>query len=119
MMQASNAGELDPPAPTVFIIDDDDSLRRGVERLLRSAGWNVETFASGCEFLNRPVYGGTGCVVIDVSMPSMTGPELHAEMKARGISLPVVFLTAHGDLPTGIQAMKRGAVDFLTKPMDD
>lgn len=105
--------------PTIFVVDDDDSLRRSLARLLRSAGWKVETFASGPEFLGRPAYPGTGCVVIDLRMPAMTGTELHAEMTARGISLPVVFLTAHGDVPTGVQAMKRGAVDFLVKPAED
>ena len=104
---------------TIFVVDDDDSLRRSLARLLRSAGWKVETFGSGPEFLERPAYTGTGCAVIDLRMPAMTGTELHAEMTARGISLPVVFLTAHGDVPTGVQAMKRGAVDFLVKPAED
>ena len=105
--------------PTVFVVDDDSSLRRGVGRLLRSAGWNVETFASASEFLERPSYTGTGCVMVDVRMPVMTGPELQAQMAARGISLPVVFLTGYCDLATGIHAMKMGAVDFLVKPVDD
>jgi RNA polymerase sigma factor (sigma-70 family) len=105
--------------PTVFVVDDDSSLRRGVARLLRSAGWNVETFASAREFLERPPYAGTGCVMVDVRMPVMTGPELQAQMAARGISLPVVFLTGYCDLATGIHAMKMGAVDFLVKPVDD
>jgi len=106
-------------APTVFVVDDDSSLRRGLGRLLRSAGWNVETFASAREFLERPCYSGTGCVMVDVRMPEMTGPELQAQMLARGISLPVVFLTGCVDLATGIRAMKLGAVDFLVKPVDD
>lgn len=111
--------QADNGAPTVFVVDDDASLRRSLARLVRSAGWNVEAFASGREFLERGAYDGTGCVVMDVQMPGMTGPELHGLMTDRDISLPVVFLTGHGNLPTGVQAMKRGAVDFLTKPVDD
>jgi len=105
--------------PTIFVVDDDESLRRAVARLLRSEGWNVETFDSAQQFLDRPAFDGPGCVLLDVSMPGMTGPQAHAEMLARGLTLPVIFLTAHGELPTGIEAMKRGAVDFLVKPADD
>jgi RNA polymerase sigma factor (sigma-70 family) len=105
--------------PTIFVIDDDSSVRRSLVRLINSTGWNVESHASAREFLDRPAYTGSGCVVLDVSMPEMSGPELHEWMNAHGIFLPVIFLTAHGDLPTGIQAMKRGAVDFLQKPVDD
>jgi len=105
--------------PTIFVIDDDSSVRRSLARLIHSAGWNVEPYASAREFLDRPAYAGSGCVVLDVRMPEMNGPELHEWMTAHGIFLPVIFLTAHGDLPTGIQAMKRGAVDFLQKPVDD
>ena len=105
--------------PTIFVIDDDSSVRRSLVRLINSTGWNVESHASARDFLDRPAYTGSGCVVLDVSMPEMSGPELHEWMNAHGIFLPVIFLTAHGDLPTGIQAMKRGAVDFLQKPVDD
>jgi FixJ family two-component response regulator len=105
--------------PTVFVIDDDNGVLRSLVRLVRSAGWNVEPYASARAFLDRPAYTGSGCVVLDVSMPEMSGPELHEWMPAHGLFLPVIFLTAHGDLPTGIQAMKRGAVDFLQKPVDD
>lgn len=110
-----------PPAdrPTIFVVDDDDSLRRALARLLRTEGWNVETFESARLFLDQPPVEGAGCVLLDVSMPDMTGPQAHAEMLARGLMLPVVFLTAHGDLPTGIEAMKLGAVDFLVKPVKD
>jgi FixJ family two-component response regulator len=105
--------------PTVFVIDDDSGVRRSLVRLIHSAGWNVEPYASAREFLDRPAYSGSGCVVLDVRMPEMNGPELHEWMHAHGYFLPVIFLTAHGDLPTGIHAMKRGAVDFLQKPVDD
>ncbi len=104
---------------TIFIVDDDPLVRRSLERLTRSAGWNPEAFASAREFLARPRFSGTGCVVLDVQMPQMTGPELREQMAARKISLPVVFLTGHGDIPTGVDAMKKGAVDFLVKPVDD
>lgn len=105
--------------PTIFVVDDDASLRRAVARLLRTEGWNVETFDSADQFLDRPAFDGPGCVLLDVSMPGLSGPQAHAEMLARGLTLPVIFLTAHGELPTGIEAMKRGAVDFLVKPADD
>lgn len=105
--------------PTIFIVDDDESLRRALSRLLRTEGWNVETFESVRLFLDRPPFDGNGCVLLDVSMPGMSGPQAHAEMVARGLTLPVVFLTAHADLPTGIGAMKMGALDFLLKPVDD
>jgi len=88
-------------------------------RLLRTAGWNAEAFASATEFLNRLPWPGTGCVVLDVNMPGMNGPELQQRMAELGLSLPVIFLTGHGDVPTGVRAMKNGAVDFLLKPVDD
>ena len=108
-----------PPAATVFIVDDDDSLRRALSRVLRTQGWNVESFASAEQFLTRLPFRGVGCVLLDVNMPGLSGPDLHQRLLAEGCTLPVIFLTAHGDLPTGIGAMKRGAVDFLSKPADD
>jgi FixJ family two-component response regulator len=107
-----------PEEVTVFVIDDDESLLRSVSRQLAHAGWKVEAFASARQFLERASYDGTGCVVLDVRLPEMWGPELQVEMMNRGMTLPVVFLTGHGDVPTSVNAMKRGAVDFLTKPVD-
>jgi len=104
---------------TVFVVDDDASVRQGLARLIRSAGWGVEAFASARDFLNREPFPGIGCVVLDVRMPGGTGPELHERMRERGEALPVIYLTGHGDVPTGVQAMKNGAVDFLLKPVDD
>ena len=104
---------------TIFIVDDDPSVRKSLLRLIRSAGWQGEAFASAQDFLARPAFSGTGCVVLDVRMPGMTGPELRDLMAAQEISLPVAFLTGHGDVPTGVDAMKRGAVDFLQKPVND
>jgi len=111
MMSASDA--------TVFVVDDDMAVRRSLARLLRSAGLNVETFPSAREFLDRLPSARTGCIVLDVRMPGMTGPELFDQMAGKGLSLPVVFLTGHGDVPMSVQAMKKGAVDFLLKPVDD
>ena len=102
----------------VFVVDDDPSVRGSLTRLLGSAGWTVEVFASAQEFLARPPFHGTGCVVLDVQMPGMRGPELYRTMRDAGLTLPVVFLTGHGDVTTGVDAMKQGAVDFLLKTVD-
>src|SRR5262245_61430656 len=99
---------------TVFIVDDDESVRSGLSRLLRSAGIANEAFGSAREFLARPSFTGAACIILDVRMPGLTGVELQERLEANGMDYPVIFLTGHGDLPTGIQAMKRGAEDFLT-----
>ena len=104
--------------PTIFIIDDDPSARRGLTRLVRAAGMNVEAFASAGDFLASEQYGGPGCIVLDVRMPEMTGPELQEELGKAEYCMPIIFLSAHGDVPTTARAMKKGAVDFLTKPVD-
>ena len=104
---------------TVFIVDDDPSARKGLLWLVRSAGWQGEGFASAREFLERPVFSGIGCVILDVRMPGMSGPELRDVMSARNVSLPVIFLTGHGDVPMSVDAMKKGAEDFLQKPVND
>ena len=106
-------------ATTVFVVDDDPSVRRGLDRLLRSAGYSVEVFKSAQDFLVRAPYVGTGCMILDVQMPGTTGPELHSRIAEKGVSLPVVFLTGHGDVSTSVAAMKNGALDFLEKPVDD
>jgi len=103
----------------IFIVDDVPSVRKSLLRLVRSAGWQGEAMASASEFLSRPAFPDYGCLLLDVRMPGMTGPELRDQMLARRISLPVIFLTGHGDVPTGVEAMKKGAVDFLVKPVDD
>jgi FixJ family two-component response regulator len=104
---------------TVYIVDDDANFSRGLARLVRAAGWSVETFASATEFLEADGKGaqGLGCVLLDVRMPGMRGPELYRTMLDRKMDLPVIFLTGHGDVPTSVDAMKRGAVDFLEKPV--
>jgi FixJ family two-component response regulator len=104
---------------TVYIVDDDATFARGLARLVGAAGWNAEVCPSATEFLQpgrvRP--DAPGCVLLDVRMPGMHGPELQRVMIERGILLPVVFLTGHGDVPTSVDAMKLGAVDFLEKPV--
>ena len=104
--------------PTVFIIDDDPSARRGVTRLVRAAGLNAEPYPSGAEFLSSGRIDEPGCIVLDVRMPEMTGPELQAELGKSEHCLPIIFLSGHADVPIAAQAMKCGAVDFLTKPVD-
>jgi FixJ family two-component response regulator len=102
---------------TIFVVDDDAAVRRSLTRLLRSAGWNVESIATASELLARAPFTGPGCILLDVQMPGMNGLELHERMAEAGISLPVVFLTGNGDIPMSVRAMKRGAVDFLVKPV--
>jgi FixJ family two-component response regulator len=104
--------------PTVFIIDDDPSARRGLTRLIRTAGINAESFGSAKDFLESGKSDEPGCIVLDVRMPEMTGPELQEELDKGNCCLPIIFLSAHGDVPITAQAMKNGAVDFLTKPVD-
>ncbi len=105
-------------APSVFIIDDDPSARQGLTRLVRAAGMNAESFASAEEFLASAKLDGPGCIVLDVRMPGMTGPELQEELGRSDYCMPIIFLSAHGDVPTAAESMKRGAVNFLTKPVD-
>ena len=104
---------------TIYIVDDDANFARGLARVVAASGWKAEIFASASDFLTpgRVREGEPGCVLLDVRMPGMRGPELQRVMIERGIRLPVVFLTGHGDVVTSVAAMKRGAVDFLEKPV--
>ncbi len=104
--------------PTIFIIDDDLSVRKGLTRLVSASGMNTESFASAREFLDSENLDSPGCIILDVQMPGMTGPELQEELGNTSNGLPIIFLTAHGDVRTATNAMKKGAVDFLTKPVD-
>ena len=104
--------------PTVFIIDDDPSARTGLTRLVRAAGMKVESFSSAKDFLSSGKLEGPGCIVLDVKMPEMTGPELQDELGGADYCMPIIFLSGHGDVHTTAEAMKKGAVDFLTKPVD-
>jgi len=105
--------------PTVFVVDDDESVRVALNRLIRSMGMNVETFATGQEFLSRKRHDGPGCLVLDVRMPGLSGLDLLQELEVAEILLPVVFITGHGTVPLSVRAMKAGAVDFLEKPFED
>jgi RNA polymerase sigma factor (sigma-70 family) len=101
---------------TVFVIDDEASVRKSVARLLSSAGHQVETFGSAEEFLRRPHHDGPGCLILDVKMPGQGGLELQAALANAGYYLPVIFVSGRSDIPISVKAMKAGALDFLTKP---
>lgn len=103
--------------PTIFIVDDDKAVRDSLSLLIDSAGLEVCTFASAEEFLDAYRPAATGCLILDVRLGGMSGPELHAELARRGSDLPIIYLTAHGDIPMTVRAMKGGAEDFLTKPV--
>ena len=103
----------------IAIVDDDPWARDGLQRLIRSAGWRAETFASAQEFLTRPAAEGPRCLVLDLQMPELSGLDLQKQMAEVGLEIPIVFLTGHGDIPASVQAMKAGAVEFLTKPVDE
>ncbi len=105
--------------PTVFVIDDDASIRKSLSRLLRSAGYTAETFSSAEEFLRREHFEGAGCILLDVQMTGLSGMDLQEELNKADYHMPIVFITGHGDIPMSVEAMKKGAVDFLTKPFDD
>lgn len=103
----------------VFVVDDDHSVRRSLARLLRSVGIDVEAFASATEFLEYAPHEGPSCLVLDLRMPAMSGLDLQRRLAEVGRSVPIVFISGHGDLSTGVRAMKEGAVDFLPKPVDE
>jgi RNA polymerase sigma factor (sigma-70 family) len=107
-------------SPTVFVVDDDGSVRKGLLRLLTSAGYRAETFSSADEFLAvwqlNPV---PGCVLLDIMMPGTNGLQLQQSLQAASSGIPIIFITGHGDIPSSVSAMKAGAVDFLPKPFND
>lgn len=103
---------------TVFIIDDDLAIRDSLTMLLETAGYSVKSFASAREFLGSYVATYSGCILLDVKMPDMDGPTLQAELIRRDINLPIIFLSAYGTIPAAVKAIKVGAMDFLTKPVD-
>ena len=105
--------------PTVFVVDDDISVRESLELLIRCAGWRAETFASAQEFLARPRAVAPSCLVLDVSMPGLNGLDLQQRVAVERADMPIIFITGHGDVPMSVQAMKAGAVEFLTKPFGD
>jgi len=104
----------------VFVVDDDPSIRASLRLLLRSAGYSIKTFSSAIEFLESEVRtSGPACLVLDVKMPGIGGLDLQRELISRDYAIPIIFITGHGDIPMSVQAMKRGAFDFLSKPFDD
>jgi FixJ family two-component response regulator len=106
-------------APVVFVVDDDASVRKSLARLVKTAGYEAEAFTSVRDFLARPPYDGPCCLVLDVRMPGLTGLDLQEALRATGQRLSIVFITGHGDVRASVKAMKGGAVDFLTKPLDE
>ncbi|MGA8508819.1 MAG: response regulator [Candidatus Sulfotelmatobacter sp.] len=120
-MSAASPPERSKPspnsaAPIVFIVDDDISVRESLELLIRSQGWQAETFESAKEFLDRPRVLVPSCLILDVSLPGLNGLELQKRVAVERTEMPIVFITGHGDVPMSVEAMKAGALEFLTKP---
>jgi len=107
------------PAATVFVVDDDESVREALGSLVRSAGLGVATYATAQEFLAGPRADGPSCLVLDVQLPGLSGLDLQRRMAEVNLEIPIIFITGHGDVPTSVRAMKAGAVEFLTKPFGD
>src|SRR5438309_6193370 len=105
--------------PTIVVIDDDASMRRALDNLLKSVGFAVELFASPQEFLQSSRPDRTGCIVLDVRFPGRSGLDMQQELAVTNIQLPIIFITGHGDIPMSVRAMKAGAIEFLTKPFRD
>jgi FixJ family two-component response regulator len=108
-----------PDAPTVFVVDDDPSVRASIQGLLKSANLHSESFGTAEEFLRSMRSDGPSCLVLDVSLPGINGLDFQRELADAGIQIPIIFVTGHGDIPMTVKAMKSGAVEFLTKPFDD
>ncbi len=106
-------------SPVIAIVDDDPSVREGLHSLIRSAGWRAEMFASAQEFLARHATEAPSCLVLDLQLPGLSGLDLQKRMAEVALQIPIVFLTGHGDIPASVQAMKAGAIEFLTKPVDE
>src|SRR5450432_3520024 len=125
MNSASSASHKSPPplmsrgTPIVFVVDDDISVRESLESLIRFEGWQPEAFASAQEFLARPRVFVPSCLVLDVSLPGLNGLDLQKRVAVERIDMPIIFITGYGDVPMTVQAMKAGAVEFLTKPFSD
>jgi FixJ family two-component response regulator len=110
---------MSDPDPIVFVVDDDPSIRDALTSLIRSVGLHVETFGSAQAFLRHPRPDASGCLVLDVRLPGLSGLDLQRELAAAEMTMPIIFITGHGDIPMTVQAMKAGAVEFLTKPFRD
>jgi RNA polymerase sigma factor (sigma-70 family) len=105
--------------PTIFIVDDDPSVRESTQLMLKSVGFDVKTFASAQDFLNAKLQEGLGCLILDVRMPGISGLDLQEKLVSAESPLPVIFITGHGTVPLSVRAMKAGAVDFLQKPFEE
>jgi FixJ family two-component response regulator len=106
-------------APTVFIVDDDRGMRQAIQDLVESVGLRAEAYATGQEFLRRQLTSHPSCLVLDVRLPQMSGLDLQRQLADTGVQIPIIFITAHGDIPMSVRALKSGAVEFLTKPFRD
>lgn len=106
-------------APVVFIVDDDGGMRTAMQHVLKSVGLRSEAFATAQDFLKRATHDGPSCLVLDVRLPGISGLELQRKLLESGVHIPIIFITAHGDIPMTVRAMKFGAVEFLTKPFRD
>src|SRR5260221_6752406 len=105
--------------PTVFIIDDDRAMRQAIQDLVESVGLRAESFATGEEFLSRQRTDDPSCLVLDVRLPQMSGLDFQRRLAETGVQIPIIFITAHGDIPMSVRALKSGAVEFVTKPFRD
>ena len=105
--------------PTVFIVDDDGGVRRAIQDLVESVGLRAESFATGLDFLNKKPTSDPSCLVLDVRLPQMSGLDFQRMLAELGMQIPIIFITAHGDIPMSVRALKSGAVEFLTKPFRD
>ncbi|HEY6490839.1 MAG: response regulator transcription factor [Terracidiphilus sp.] len=110
---------MPPTSPVVFVVDDDISIRESLELLIRQAGWQAETFTSARDFLLRPRTFAPSCLILDVSLPGLNGLDLQKRVAVDRPDMPIIFITGYGDVPMTVQAMKAGAVEFLTKPFSD
>lgn len=110
---------MPPAAPVVYVVDDDISVRESLEALIRQTGWQPQVFASAQEFLSLPRIIALSCLILDVNLPDLNGLDLQKRMAADYADMPIIFLTGYGDVPMTVQAMKAGAVEFLTKPFSD
>lgn len=122
MSYTTNRSPMPPSsstAPIVLIVDDDELVLKSIDSLVRSAGYRSALYASAVELLSKPLPEGVRCLVVDVRMPLVSGLDLQAELTKRGDRVPILFITGHGDIPMSVQAMKAGAVDFLSKPFRD
>jgi len=110
---------MDEPAPIVFVVDDDPSVRRAIKRLIESVGLQVELFGSAQEFLASKLPNVPSCLVLDIRLPGVSGLDFQRQLNEAKINIPIIFISAHGDVPMTVRAMKAGAIEFLTKPFRD